>query len=143
MKRILNTAFLAALITLTALCFPATSAAEGEVDTIANLFEKGGGIMIHNFGAVSGEFCMLESGTKNNMIHFSEKPESTPEDILYFISPDTFKLNGLRVKELPPLPTKLGKMTPLQWYYYDGKKKEPHHGKRLHRDFLVMAIDVK
>jgi hypothetical protein len=44
---------------------------------------------------------------------------------------------------MTPLPTKLGKMTPLKWYYYDGKAKEPHHGKQLHRDFLVMAIDVK
>ncbi len=77
------------------------------------------------------------------MTHFSRKPESTPEDIIYFISPDTFKGLGLRVKELSPLPTKLGKMTPLKWYYYDGKSIEPHHGKQLRGDFLVMAIDVK
>jgi hypothetical protein len=35
------------------------------------------------------------------------------------------------------------KLISLKWYYYDGKAKEPRHSKQLHRDFLVMAIDVK
>ncbi len=141
MKRpILNSVFLAALI---ALIFPAVSRAGAELDAIANLLAGKSGIMTIDFSAVSGEVCLLEKGTKNNMIHFSSKPESTPEDIHYFISPDTFKEAGLNVRKLAPMPTKLGKMTPLKWYYYDGKSKEPHHGKKLHRDFLVMAIDVK
>ena len=142
-KYILNAAFMAAFIALGALTFPTGATAGGEIDAVANLLGGKSGIMTINFDGISDEFCMLEKGTKSNMIHFSKKPEGTPEDILYFINPDTFKSNGLRLKELPPLPKELGKMTPLQWYYYDGKSKEPHHGRRLHRDFLVMAIDVK
>ncbi len=164
MKRhILNTAFTAALIALITLILPTGSTAgdkkleetfapvmklkgtpaEGEINAIANLLAGENGIMTHDFSAVSGEFCMLEKGTKNNMIHFSETPESTTEDIIYFISPDTFKSKGLKVKKLSKMPGKLGVMEPLKWYYYDGKSVEPHHGKKLHRDFLVMAIDVK
>ncbi|MBE9529053.1 MAG: hypothetical protein IME99_07420 [Proteobacteria bacterium] len=114
-----------------------------EINAIANLITPGSGMMTIDLKKTSGELCMLEAGTKNNMIHFSPEPENTKEDILYFISPDEFKSKGLRVTDLAPLPTELNKMTPLKWYYYDGKAHEPHHGKRLHRDFLVMAIDVK
>ncbi|MEE9543171.1 MAG: hypothetical protein V3V95_05260, partial [Thermodesulfobacteriota bacterium] len=152
MKRyILSSAFLAALIALAVVSFPVNSsadegrsaAAEAEINAITNLFGGESGIMAHDFSAVSGEFCMLEKGTKNNMIHFSGTPENTPEDIIYFISPDSFKGVGMRPADLAVLPTELGKMEPLKWYYYDGKAIEPHHGKKLHRDFLVMAIDVK
>jgi hypothetical protein len=165
-KFILNLAFLVALTLLCAVAFPLSgaaddtgckdleedfapvmklrgTAAEGEIKAIANLLEEGSGVIAIDFREVSGEFCMLEHGTKNNMIHFSGEPENTPEDIIYFISPDAFTKSGLRVNDLPRMPTELGKMEPLKWYYYDGKSKEPHHGKKLHRDFLVMAIDVK
>ena len=74
---------------------------------------------------------------------FSKTPEKTPEDILYFINPENLKQNGLQVKNLPALPTTLGKMKPFQWYYYDGSGHEPHHGGRIGREFIVMAIDVK
>ena len=167
MKRyILSLAFLAAFALLSAMVFPAGvlaeetsckdmeesfapvlklkgTAAAGEINAIANLLTEGSGIMAIDFSKVSGEFCMLEHGTKNNMIHFSGEPENTPEDILYFISPDAFTAAGLKTKKLTPLPLELGKMEPLKWYYYDGEGIEPHHGKKLHRDFLVMAIDVK
>ncbi|MBE9531225.1 MAG: hypothetical protein IME98_00290 [Proteobacteria bacterium] len=152
MKRyFLNVAFLVAIILSLAVVFPVNSSAQGtrsdaaekELSAIANLLTGDSGIMAHDFSSVSGEFCMLEKGTKNNMIHFSGEPEKTTEDIVYFISPDELKGNGLQVKKLNKLPTELGKMEPLRWYYYDGKGKEPHHGKKLHRDFLVMAIDVK
>ena len=167
MKRfILSVAFLSAFALLCALAFPAGvsadengckemeetfapvlklkgTAAAGEINAIANLLTEGSGIMAIDFGKVSGEFCMLEHGTKSYMTHFTASPENTPEDIVYFISPDAFTKAGLRVKKLTPLPLELGKMEPLKWYYYDGEGIEPHHGKKLHRDFLVMAIDVK
>ncbi|GMR04852.1 MAG: hypothetical protein BMS9Abin23_0766 [Thermodesulfobacteriota bacterium] len=114
-----------------------------EINAIANLLVPGSGMMAIDFTGVSGEFCMLEPGTKRYMIHFSNAPEKTTEDILYFINPESFKKAGLKVAELPVLPTKLGKMKPLQWYYYSGKVLEPHHGKKMGKEFLVMAIDVK
>ncbi len=119
------------------------TAAAREINVIANLITKGSGMMAIDLSKTSGEFCMLESGTKNNMVHFSPTPETTKEDVIYFISPDQFRDSGLRVADLAPLPTVLNKMVPLQWYYYDGKAYEPHHGKKLHRDFVVMAIDAK
>lgn len=120
-----------------------TGNAADEINAIANLLVPGSGMMAINLTHASGEFCMLEPKTGRYMTHFSKTPEKTSEDILYFINPESFKQNGLQTKNLPSLPTKLGKMKPFQWYYYNGLTFEPHHGRVLGRDFLVMAIDVK
>jgi hypothetical protein len=120
-----------------------TGSAAGEINAIANLLTPGSGMMAIDRTQVSGEFCMLEPKTGKYMVHFSKTPEKTTEDILYFINPENLKKNGLQVKNLPTLPTTLGKMTPFQWYYYDGNGHEPHHGGRIGREFIVMAIDVK
>lgn len=120
-----------------------TGNAANEINAIANLLIPGSGMMAINLTHKSGEFCMLEQKTGRYMIHFSQTPEKTTEDILYFINPETFKQNGLQVENLPPLPTELGKMKPFQWYYYNGQAFEPHHGDKIGREFLVMAIDVK
>ena len=117
--------------------------AADEINAIANLLTPGSGMMAIDRTQVSGEFCMLEPTTGKYMIHFSKTPEKTKEDILYFINPENLKQNGLQVKNMPTLPTTLGKMKPFQWYYYDGKGHEPHHGGRIGREFIVMAIDVK
>jgi len=114
-----------------------------EINAIANLLVPKSGMMAIDITHVSGEFCMLEPTTRRYMVHFSHDPEHTTEDILYFLNPDGFKAAGLKVKNLPTLPTELGKMKPFTWYYYAGKTIEPHHGKRLGKEFLVMAIDVK
>lgn len=114
-----------------------------EINVIANLLTPGSGMMAIDLRHRSGEMCMLEPRTKRYMVHFSSEPEKTAEDILYFINPAAFRKAGLDVKKLPKLPTKLGEMKPFRWYYYDGKAYEPHHGRRLGVDFLVMAIDVK
>jgi len=119
------------------------TAAGREINAIANLLVPRSGMMAIDITHVSGEFCMLEPTTKRYMVHFSHDPEHTAEDILYFLNPQPFKAAGLKVKNLPVLPTELGKMKPFTWYFYDGKTKEPHHGARLGREFLVMAIDVK
>jgi len=114
-----------------------------EINAIANLLVPRSGMMAIDITHVSGEFCMLEPSTRRYMVHFSHDPEHTTEDILYFLNPTAFRAAGLDVKKLPVLPSVLGKMKPFTWYYYDGKGKEPHHGKRLGKEFLVMAIDVK
>lgn len=114
---------------------------EGEINAIANLLA--GGMMAIDLRHASGEFCMLEPLTSRYMVHFSQNPDNTPEDILYFLNPETFKAFGLRVKDLPTHPTELGKMKPFQWYYYDGTTYEPHHGRKIGAEFVVMAIDVK
>ncbi|MFQ5353699.1 MAG: hypothetical protein ACE5DR_02020 [Thermodesulfobacteriota bacterium] len=119
------------------------TAAAKEINAIANLLTPGSGMMAIDFRHASGEFCMLDPVTKRNMVHFSHEPGNTTEDILYFLDPTAFKAAGLQVKNLPVLPAKLGKMKPFTWYYYAGEAVEPHHGKRLGREFLVMAMDVK
>ncbi|MFQ5480846.1 MAG: hypothetical protein ACE5DW_06175 [Thermodesulfobacteriota bacterium] len=119
------------------------TAAAREINAIANLLVPRSGMMAIDVTHASGEYCMLEPATKRYMVHFSRNPQSTTEDILYFLNSDSFKAAGLKVAELPALPGELGKMKPFTWYYYDGKTKEPHHGKSLGREFLVMAIDVK
>ena len=122
---------------------------EGEINAIASLLAGGGlmsrrsGMMAIDLRHTSDEFCMLEPRTSRYMVHFSQNPDNTPEDILYFLNPETFKKFGLRVKDLPTHPTELGKMKPFQWYYYDGTTYEPHHGRKVGVEFVVMAIDVK
>jgi len=94
-----------------------------EINAIANLLVPRSGMMAIDVTHASGEFCMLEPATKHYMVHFSRDPEHTTEDILYFLNPQPFKAAGLKVKNLPTLPTELGKMTPFTWYYYNGKTK--------------------
>lgn len=114
-----------------------------EINAIANLIDAPSKLKAIDATKASGEMCMLEVVSKHNMIHFSETPEKTEEDIIYYINPATFIANGLDVSKLPRHPHELGKMTPLQWYYYDGTYVEPHQGSKLGKEFVIMSINVK
>ncbi len=117
--------------------------ARKEINAIANLFTPGSKIAAIDITNASGEYCMLETVTKHNMTHFSSHPENTHEDIVYYLNPKTFIENGLDVSKLPKQPTQLGKMVPLQWYYYDGTYVEPHQGTQMNKEFVIMTINVK
>jgi hypothetical protein len=114
-----------------------------EINAIANLLSPGSKLAAIDITKASGEYCMLETVTKHNMTHFSSHPEKTHEDIVYYLNPKTFIENGLDVSKLPKQPTELGKMVPLQWYYYDGTYVEPHQGTRMNKEFVIMTINVK
>lgn len=118
-------------------------AARKEINAIANLFSPGSKLAAIDIRKASGEFCMLETVTKHNMTHFSSNPESTHEDIVYYLNPKTFIENGLDVSKLPKQPKILGEMVPLQWYYYDGTYVEPHQGTRMNKEFVIMTVNVK
>ena len=117
--------------------------ARKEINAIANIIGPDSKMKPIDATKASGEMCMLETVTKHNMIHFSQTPEQTHEDVVYFINPKTFIANGLDVTKLPRHPSELGKMKPLQWYYYDGTYVEPHQGGQLNKEFLIMSVDVK
>jgi hypothetical protein len=117
--------------------------AKKEINAIANLFAPGSKLAAIDITNASGEYCMLEKVTKHNMIHFSSRPEKTHEDIVYYLNPKTFIDNGLDVSKLPQQPKELGKMLPLQWYYYDGTYVEPHQGTKMNKEFVIMTVDVK
>jgi len=117
--------------------------ARKEINAIANMIGPGSKMVPIDATKASGEMCMLETVTKHNMIHFSQTPEQTHEDVVYFLNPATFIANGLDVAKLPRHPHELGKMKPLQWYYYDGTYVEPHQGSQLNKEFVIMSIDVK
>ena len=117
--------------------------ARKEINAIATIISPGSKMVPIDATKASGEMCMLETVTKHNMIHFSQSPEQTHEDVVYFINPETFIANGLDVKKLPRHPSELGKMEPLQWYYYDGTYVEPHQGSQLNKEFVIMSVDVK
>lgn len=117
--------------------------ARKEINVIANILSPGSKMKSIDATAASGEMCMLETVTKHNMIHFSQTPEKTHEDVVYYLNPATFIANGLDVNKLPRHPKKLGEMTPLQWYYYDGTYVEPHQGSQLNKEFVIMSVDVK
>ncbi|MDH5527879.1 MAG: hypothetical protein OEY97_11300 [Nitrospirota bacterium] len=91
----------------------------------------------------SGEYCLRDPQGGRFMVHFSERPTETPEDVLYFVAADSLTGAGLDVSKMPPLPTELGKMTPRQWYYYSGDYVEPHHRGKLGREYLVLALDIR
>lgn len=91
----------------------------------------------------SKEMCMLETVTKHNMIHFSQVPKETHEDVVYYLNPAEFIKAGMDISKLPKHPKELGKMKPLQWYYYDGTYVEPHQGSQLNKEFVIMSVDVK
>jgi hypothetical protein len=117
--------------------------AKEEINAIANLFTPGSKLAAIDITSASGEYCMLEKVTKHNMIHYSSRPEKTHEDIVYYLNPKTFIENGLDVSKLPRQPKELGKMLPLQWYYYDGTYVEPHQGTKMNKEFVIMTVDVK
>ena len=117
--------------------------ARKEINAIANIIGPGSKMVPIDATKASGEMCMLETVSKHNMIHFSQTPQKTKEDVVYFLNPATFIKNGLDVTKMPRHPQELGKMEPLQWYYYDGTYYEPHQGSQLNKEFVIMAVDVK
>ncbi len=117
--------------------------ARKEINAIANLFAPSSKLAAIDITNASGEYCMLEKVTKHNMIHFSSRPEGTHEDIVYYLNPKTFIENGLDVGKLPRQPKELGKMLPLQWYYYDGTYVEPHQGTQMNKEFVIMTVNIK
>jgi len=95
-----------------------------------------------DLSAKTGQFCLRDPEGGGFMVHFSEHPEQTREDVVYFIAADSLAATGLDPSKLPAVPA-LGQMTPRTWYYYDGSGVEPHHQGRLGRPFLVLALDVR
>lgn len=117
--------------------------ARKEINAIANMIAPGSKMVPIDATKASGEMCMLETVTKHNMVHFSQTPEQTHEDVVYFINPAQFIESGMDITKLPRHPSELGKMEPLQWYYYDGTYVEPHQGSQLNKAFVIMSVDVK
>jgi hypothetical protein len=95
-----------------------------------------------DLSARSGEFCLRDPQGGRFMVHFSDDPKGTREDVIYFIAAETLADAGLDAAKLPPLPA-LGKMEPRRWYYYDGEAVEPHHQGRLGRPYIVLALDIR
>ncbi len=116
--------------------------ARKEINAIANLFAPGSKLAAIDATKASGEYCMLEKVTKHNMIHYASNPKNTHEDIVYYLNPATFIKSGMDVSKLPKHPKSLGKMTPLQWYYYDGTYVEPHQGTQMNKAFVIMTVDL-
>jgi hypothetical protein len=94
-----------------------------------------------DFSHHSGEMCFVSG--QGNMIHYAVDPSKTSEDVIYMLPAEPFIASGLQVSTLPTMPLDTGKMTPFQWYYYDGTAVEPHHGRALKVPYLMMSVDVK
>ena len=75
--------------------------ARKEINAIANLFAPGSKLAAIDETKASGEYCMLETVTKHNMIHYASSPEKTHEDIVYYLNPKTFIESGMDVNKLP------------------------------------------
>jgi hypothetical protein len=99
--------------------------------------------LVIDLSAKSGEYCMRDPQGGRFMVHFSDRPDATPEDVIYFVAADSLADAGVDAAKLPVLPTELGRMTPRIWYYYDGNAFEPHHQGKLGRPYLVLALDIR
>lgn len=96
-----------------------------------------------DLSARTGQFCLRDPEGGRFMVHFSEHPEATKEDVIYFVAADSLAGAGLDPAKMPALPAALGEMTPRTWYYYDGKGVEPHHQGNLGRPYIVLALDIR
>jgi hypothetical protein len=113
-----------------------------EVKAIAGILTPEMRGLAIDLSARTGEFCLRDPEGGRFMVHFSEHPEATPEDVIYFIAAETLAGADLEPTKLPPLPA-LGGMTPRTWYYYDGASVEPHHQGKLGRPYIVLALDIR
>lgn len=96
--------------------------------------------MAFDFSHQSGEMCFAPG--HGDMIHYAIDPGKTSEDVIYMLNAQPFIDHGLRVAELPIMPSKTGTLKPFQWYYYDGKTIEPHHNRQFLRPLLIMSLNV-
>ncbi len=95
-----------------------------------------------DFSAKTGEYC-LNTGD-HVMAHFAARPETSSEDIVYFIDAAPLVAKGLRLADFPALDPDPAKRQPNVWYRYEGSGMEPHHGMEMKdRTWLVLAVDVK
>lgn len=113
--------------------------AKNEILAIARLLRAKPQMAIDQTAA-SGEHC-LKSGL-GTMVHWADKPEETPEDIVYEFDAEALIQAGLKPERLPPLPP-LGRMEPGQWYYLPPGEVDPHHKRPLPGAILAIAVDIR
>lgn len=116
-----------------------TGAAKKEIQAMGAVLAAKPG-MAFDFSGHSGEMCF--SPGHGDMIHYAIDPDKTSEDVIVMLNAQPFIDHGLRVAELPTMPSKAGTLKPFQWYYYDGKTIEPHHNRQFLRPLLMMSINV-
>lgn len=113
--------------------------AKREILAIARILRANPGIAIDRT-AEGGEYC-FKSGP-GSMVHFSDHPERTAEDVVYELDASGLIEAGLdpsRMKELPAL----GKMTPGVWYFLPKGRVDPHHGHAMAGPTIALAVDVR
>lgn len=113
--------------------------AKQEILAIARLLRASPPMAVDRTQA-SGEYC-LKSGA-GTMVHFTTKPEATPEDIVYEFDATELMKAGLQTERLPVVPG-LGKMSPGHWYYLAKGKVDPHHEHPMPAPQILIAVDVR
>ncbi len=114
-----------------------------ELETIARHLQMHPQMAI-DLTAVSGEYCLntwRAGGVQ--MVHFAVDPSATTEDVVEFVEAASLTGQGVDVSGLPPMPAKLGAMTPGQWYHLAAGAPEPHHGASFPVPLLVRASDLR
>lgn len=100
--------------------------------------------MIIDLAEVSGEYCVntWEVGG-SHMTHYALDPSKTTEDMLDFVTAQSFIDAGIDVTKFPLMPSKLGVMKNGQWYYLPGDAVGPHHGEALGLALIVRATEIQ
>jgi hypothetical protein len=100
--------------------------------------------MIIDLADVSGEYCVNTWEVNGgHMTHYALDPSKTTEDIVDFVTAQSFIDSGIDVTKLPRMPSKLGAMENGQWYYLPEDAVGPHHGEALGLALLVRATEIQ
>lgn len=100
--------------------------------------------MILDLAEVSGEYCVntWEVGG-GHMTHYALDPSKTTEDIVDFVTAQSFIDAGIDVTRFPLMPGELGTMKNGQWYYLPKDVAGPHHGMALGLALIVRATEIQ
>jgi hypothetical protein len=90
--------------------------------------------------AEAHEYCLKTA--KGSMVHYSARPETTEEDVVYEFDASQLIQAGLDPAQLPKLPP-LGGMQSGRWYFLPAGGLDPHHGHTMSAPTVAIAVAVK
>jgi hypothetical protein len=111
----------------------------GELATLANQLHLRPETAL-DFTKVSGEYCFdVRLGEGGHMTHYATDPTKTQEAVIDFVNAAPLLKAGVKLDSLPRFPSRVGSMTPNQWYFLPAGELEPHHGIRFPFPLLIKA----
>jgi hypothetical protein len=115
--------------------------AKQEILAIARLLQHQPGMAIDFSAAPSRQYCLAPGA--GSMVHFTVEPGRAAVDIVYFHDAAPLLATGLAPGKLATQPASIAEMKPGIWYYNDGARVEPFHGRTLGHPMLVLGVAAR